>query len=108
MEAPFLPRFLDDRMAHYVHYFTLHGALRPFGASCLVGGYDEVTQTPCFTWWNPLALRIPIMPVLPARDKQPAKTELEKLDLQQDSHYLEEAVKQICRIIYMLHDEKQG
>ena len=29
------PHVLSDRLASYVHYFTLHGALRPFGASAL-------------------------------------------------------------------------
>lgn len=29
---------LADRLAQYVHYFTLHGSLRPFGASVLLAG----------------------------------------------------------------------
>lgn len=32
------PSMLADRLAQYVHYFTLHGSLRPFGASVLVAG----------------------------------------------------------------------
>lgn len=32
------PSLLADRLAQYVHYFTLHGSLRPFGASVLVAG----------------------------------------------------------------------
>jgi Proteasome subunit len=28
-----------------VHYFTLHGSLRPFGASALIACYDEEAQT---------------------------------------------------------------
>lgn len=32
------PSLLADRLAHYVHYFTLHGSLRPFGASVIMAG----------------------------------------------------------------------
>lgn len=32
------PSMLADRLAQYVHYFTLHGSLRPFGASVLLAG----------------------------------------------------------------------
>lgn len=34
------PAVLADRMAQFVHYFTLHGALRPFGTGAIVAGYD--------------------------------------------------------------------
>jgi 20S proteasome subunit alpha 7 len=39
------------------------------------------------------------------KGRQPAKTELEKLDLHKTPINCEDAIKQICRIIYMLHDE---
>lgn len=32
------PSLLADRLAQYVHYFTLHGSLRPFGASVIMAG----------------------------------------------------------------------
>ena len=38
------PSVLSDRLAAYVHYFTLHGALRPFGATALVASYDDETK----------------------------------------------------------------
>lgn len=38
---PIPPAVLADRLAHYVHYFTMHGALRPFGASMVLGCYEE-------------------------------------------------------------------
>ena len=37
------PHVLSDRLASYVHYFTLHGALRPFGASALIASHDPET-----------------------------------------------------------------
>lgn len=34
---------LADRLAQFMHYFTLYASLRPFGASAIVGGYDPYT-----------------------------------------------------------------
>lgn len=31
---------LADRLAQFMHYFTLYASLRPFGASAVVAGYD--------------------------------------------------------------------
>ena len=39
------PEVLAERMSQYVHYFTLHGALRPFGVGAIVCGYDPETKT---------------------------------------------------------------
>lgn len=36
---------LNDRISYYVHYFTLHASLRPFGASALIAGYDADRRT---------------------------------------------------------------
>lgn len=101
------PKVLGDRMAQYVHYFTLHGSLRPFGASCLVGGYDEVTQTPSLLMVEPSGTTYSYYACAAGKGRQPAKTELEKLDLNKEPISCQDAVKQICRIIYMLHDENK-
>ena len=101
------PKVLADRMAHYVHYFTLHGSLRPFGASCIVGGYDEVTQTPSLFMVEPSGATYSYYACAAGKGRQPSKTELEKLDLHKNPITVDEAVKQICRIFYMLHDENK-
>ena len=38
------PEVLAERMAQYVHYFTIHGALRPFGVGAIVAAYDPETK----------------------------------------------------------------
>lgn len=38
------PLTLTERVANYVHYFTMHGSLRPFGAAALIAGYDTETK----------------------------------------------------------------
>lgn len=36
-----IPSILTNRLALYMHYFTIYGSLRPFGASALLAAYDE-------------------------------------------------------------------
>lgn len=101
------PSTLADRMASYVHYFTLHGALRPFGASVLIAGYDEETKKPSLHMVEPNGMAYGYFACAAGKGRQPAKTELEKLELHKSAITCAEAIKQICRIIYMLWDENK-
>jgi len=103
--APISPSMLADRMASFVHYCTLHGSLRPFGASTLLAGYDTETKTPSLYMIEPNGVAYGYYACAAGKGRQPAKTELEKLDLHKTPINCEDAIKQICRIIYMLHDE---
>jgi 20S proteasome subunit alpha 7 len=40
-----VPSLLANRLGLYVHYFTRHGSLRPFGTTALVAAYDEGNVT---------------------------------------------------------------
>ena len=40
-----IPSVLANRLALYMHYFTIHYSLRPFGAAVLFVGYDEDTKS---------------------------------------------------------------
>ena len=99
------PSTLADRMATYVHYFTLHGALRPFGASVLIAGYDEETKKPSLSMVEPNGVAYGYYACAAGKGRQPAKTELEKLELHKTPMTCDEAVKQVCRIIHMLWEE---
>jgi len=101
------PSTLADRMASYVHYFTLHGALRPFGASVLIAGYDEETKKPSLHMVEPNGMAYGYFACAAGKGRQPAKTELEKLELHKSAITCAQAKKQICRIIYMLWDENK-
>jgi len=41
-----VPSILSSRIAQFVHYYTTHGALRPFGCSTILSAYDEDLKTP--------------------------------------------------------------
>lgn len=99
------PSTLADRMATYVHYFTLHGALRPFGASVLIAGYDEETKKPSLSMVEPNGVAYGYYACAAGKGRQPAKTELEKLELHKTPMTCDDAVKQVCRIIHMLWEE---
>jgi 20S proteasome subunit alpha 7 len=103
--SPVPPLVLADRMASYVHYFTLHGALRPFGASVLMAGYDAETRQPHLAMVEPNGVAYSYHACAAGKGRQPAKTELEKLELHKTPISCTEAVNQICRIIRMLWEE---
>ena len=100
---------LADRIAAYVHYFTLHGSLRPFGTSALIASYDPETKDHSLLMVEPSGVSYKFFGCAAGKGRQPAKTELEKLNLNkanpEDNITVREGVKQLARIIHVLHDE---
>jgi 20S proteasome subunit alpha 7 len=101
------PKVLADRLGYYVHYFTLHGALRPFGASCLMGAYDEDTKNCELYMVEPNGAAYSYFGVATGKGRQAAKTELEKLNLHKEPCSSADAVKHIAKILTMLHQENK-
>mmetsp|Transcript_40315 Transcript_40315/g.59252 ORF Transcript_40315/g.59252 Transcript_40315/m.59252 type:complete len:273 (+) Transcript_40315:140-958(+) len=106
------PSVLADRMAAYVHYFTLHGSLRPFGATAILASYDTETKEPSLHMVEPSGITYQYFGCAAGKGRQPAKTEMEKLNLANnkegnDENVIDckEGVKQLARIIHLLHDE---
>ena len=104
------PSVLSDRLAAYVHYFTLHGALRPFGATALVASYDDETKEHALHMIEPSGMSHRYFACAAGKGRQPAKTEMEKLTLNNredpaQNISVREGVKQLARIIHALHDE---
>lgn len=93
---------LAERIALYMQAFTLYSSVRPFGASAIIGGIDEARGPQLFVvepsgvvWgYNGCAI---------GKGKQLAKTEIEKLDLNEISN--EQAVEEVARIIFKAHDD---
>lgn len=73
------PDVLASRLSAYVHYFTLHGALRPFGCTALLAGYDAATQRHSLHMIEPSGSSFEYYAAAAGRGRQPARTEMEKL-----------------------------
>lgn len=99
--SPIPLKFLKDRVAQYMHAYTLYSAVRPFGCSLLMGTYDsDGPQLYCIdpsgTSWGYFGCAI-------GKAKQSAKTELEKHDMK--SIPCKDLIKEAAKIIYIIHDE---
>jgi 20S proteasome subunit alpha 7 len=102
------PHVLSERLGHYVHYFTLHGALRPFGASCVMGAYDVDTKECGLYMVEPNGAAYKYYGVATGKGKQVAKTELEKLNLHKEPKLdVSDAVKHVAKILILLHKENK-
>lgn len=111
------PQTLANRLSTYVHYFTLHGALRPFGCSTLVASYDPATKDHSLHMVEPSGVSYEYFGAAAGRGRQPARTEMEKLAINpktagdsgggDNTITVAEAVKQLAKIIYTLHDESK-
>lgn len=92
-----------------MHYFTLHGGLRPFGVSALIASYDPETKTHALSMVEPSGISHQYFGCAAGKGRQPAKTEMEKLSLNkpiaEENISVREGVKQLARVIYTLHDE---
>ena len=101
------PHVLGERLGSYIHYFTLHGALRPFGAAVVMSGYDVDTKEYSLQLIEPNGAPYMYYGVATGKGKQAAKTELEKLNLHKAPIPVDEAVKHILRILHLLHQEQK-
>ena len=77
-----VPLVLINRLGLYVHHFTRHGSLRPFGASALMASYDEDTQKAELYMVEPSGLALRYFGSSVGKGAQAAKTELEKVIVQ--------------------------
>ena len=100
--SPIPIQYLKDRVAGYMHAYTLYSALRPFGASLLLAAYDEL-DGPALYCLEPSGLSYGYWGCSMGKAKQAAKTEIEKLKLSELS--CRQLVKEAAKIIYTVHDE---
>lgn len=99
------PAVLASRVAQYTHFFTLHGSLRPFGATMLLAGYDEEKETHELYMIEPNGDSFRYFGCATGKGRQAAKTEVEKLEL--NNMTCREAIKEIAKIHYKLFDESK-
>lgn len=92
---------LAERLASFMHAYTVYWTVRPFGASVLMGvhtrdGYELYELDPSGTSYRYFAEAI-------GKGSQAAKTSLEKLNL--ETLTCEEALFEVAKIIHEVHDE---
>ncbi|KAK0163592.1 hypothetical protein PV327_007259 [Microctonus hyperodae] len=94
-------KYLNDRVAMYMHAYTLYSAVRPYGCSVILGAYEA--NGPAMYMIDPSGVSYGYFGCAVGKAKQSAKTEIEKLKL--SSMTCKELVKEAARIIYLVHDE---
>lgn len=100
--SPIPIRYLKDRVAMYMHAYTLYSALRPFGTSLLMASYDPL-DGPELYCLEPSGHSYGYFGCSIGKAKQAAKTEIEKLKLSDMT--CSQLVKEAAKIIYQVHDE---
>eukprot|EP00960_Hanusia_phi_P071312 767523-Hanusia_phi.AAC.7 len=98
---PIPGKVLAERVAGFVHAYTMYWSVRPFGASVLIGGVDKDGP---FLWMiEPSGLTYNYFGCAIGKGKQPAKVEMEKIKLNETT--CREVLKDVARIIHSVHDD---
>ena len=74
-----VPAILTSRLGLYVHYYTLHASLRPFGSTALIAAYDEDLKSAQLYMVEPSGVSFRYFACAAGKGSQAAKTELEKI-----------------------------
>lgn len=93
---------LAERVAMYMHAYTLYSAVRPFGANIMLGSWDAVEGSKLYSV-EPSGVTYGYWGCAAGKAKQAAKTEMEKLDMKNMS--CRDLIKDAAKIIYQVHDE---
>lgn len=97
---------LADRLAHFVHLYTLHWHVRPFGCAVLLA--VNGSRGPELYLVEPSGVSYRYYACAFGKGKQAAKTELEKLKLNDSNGKpamtCEEAVAELAKILVGVHD----
>lgn len=99
--SPIPLKHLTDRVSMFVHAYTLHSSVRPFGVSCLLGSYDA--DGPQMYVIDPSGVSFGYYGCAIGKAKQAAKTEIEKIKMK--DMLCVDLVKEVAKIIYIVHDE---
>lgn len=93
---------LNDRLASYLHAYTLYSAVRPFGVSVIIAAWTP-EEGPEMYMIDPSGLALGYFGCAVGKAKQSAKTEIEKLKLADFT--ARQLASEASKIIYQVHDE---
>ncbi|KAL3874635.1 hypothetical protein ACJMK2_037620 [Sinanodonta woodiana] len=99
--SPVPLKHLTERVSLLVHAYTLYSFVRPFGVSCILGSYEA--DGPQMYMIDPSGVSYGYNGCAIGKAKQAAKTEIEKLKMKDMT--CAELVKEVAKIIYIVHDE---
>jgi len=104
-----VPSILNNRLSTFMHYFTLYGSLRPFGAAVLLASYDEDLKIPELYMIEPSGTAFKFYACSAGKGANAAKTELEKLLNKYGTTGLtvKEAIVDIAKILYVIQDQSK-
>lgn len=94
-------KYLTERVAGYVHAHTLYSSVRPFGVSIIMGSMEQ--DGPQMFLVEPSGVSFGYHGCAVGKAKQNAKTEIEKLKVKDMP--IRDLVKEVAKIIYIVHDE---
>lgn len=103
---PIPGRVLADRLAHFVHLYTLHWHVRPFGCAVLLG-VGDVDGAELYLV-EPSGVSYRYYGCSFGKGKQAARTELEKLKLNEGGEAkfnCKEGVSELAKILVKVHDD---
>mmetsp|Transcript_1033 Transcript_1033/g.2705 ORF Transcript_1033/g.2705 Transcript_1033/m.2705 type:complete len:251 (-) Transcript_1033:748-1500(-) len=98
---PMLGHVMCDRLSQFMHLFSLYGGVRPMGTTVFLAAYDR--NGPQLYQIEPSGISQRYFGCASGKGRQQARTEIEKLDLKELT--CAQAVKEIARIMYTIHDE---
>jgi len=101
-KRPIPLKVLNERLANFIHAYTLYSAVRPFGVSCILVANDP-HNGPEMYMIEPSGTSYGYHGCATGKAKQAAKTEIEKLKLQDME--IEQLITEAGKIIYQVHDE---
>lgn len=97
------PHLISDRIGQYMHAYTCYGSYRPFGVSVMIAAYDERSKQARLHMVEPSGVNFRYRGCAIGKSRQAAKTEIERLDL--SNLTVREGLKEIARIIEIIHDD---
>lgn len=101
-DRPIPLKQLNDRLASYLHAYTLYSAVRPFGVSIIIAAWTP-ENGPEMYMIDPSGLALGYYGCAVGKAKQSAKTEIEKLKLSDMT--ARQLASEASKIIYQVHDE---
>lgn len=94
---------LAERLGGLMHAYTCYGALRPFGASFILAGYDEDTKKTSLYMSGPDGVCLKYFGCAIGKGVQAAKTEIESKKLTERT--CAESLKDVAKILHLNHDK---